>query len=274
MIEYIKDIARGVWKGAMDDHLTIVAAGVTYYLILGIFPAMAALILIYGLFFEPSQIQEQFNQMSGLLPDSLQEGILSQMKDISKKSGQAGLGGILSILLAVWSGSKASRAFIQALNITYNEEETRGFFRVMSNGVILTFSGLVTGTVALALIAILPVVLSFLHLQKESFWIIEIIRWTLLVFLFMTILAVYYRFAPDRKPPEWRWVTPGAVAATVLWIIASNVFSWYVGNFGNFNETYGAFGVAIIFLFWLYFSSFFILLGAELNIAIEKKLRH
>lgn len=269
-ISRLKDILKGVYLNVGKDNLPIIAAGMAYYFILGLFPSLAAFVLIYGFFAEPAQAQNQIQNLGSVLPLDVKKTVVDQIGEMSRKDGQAGIGAVISLFIAFWSGSKASKATTQALNIVYGETETRGFIQVIIIGLGLTISGIFLGILALGLIVLLPPLLETLQLNANLAWLIQAIRWGILLGLFMTVLALLYRFAPDRKPPRWKWVTPGAFLATLLWLAGSFVFSWYVSSFGHFNETYGSFGAAIIFLLWLYISAFLLLLGAELNQQFEQ----
>ena len=266
-----KKIGESLSQSIAKDNLSLVSAGMAYYLLLGLFPALIAFVLVFSLLTDSAQIQQQIQEFGRIVPPAVKSTIISQVETISQKSGQAGFGAVISILIAIWSGSKAAKALVKGLNIAYNEEESRGFVGVILIGLGLTVLGVMTGIIAIVLLVVIPIVMSFLTLGGLTAVVIEILRWLLMVFLFMTILALLYRFAPDRKPPEWKWVTPGAVMATLLWIIASATFSWYLANFGNFDEVYGSFGAPIVFLLLVFLSSFLILFGAEFNQEIERQ---
>jgi len=262
-----------VFTNLFDDNATLIAAGMAYYFLLSIFPVLAASVLLYGLVFSPADISEQLHSLEGMVPTEMLDVLSEHLGRISQESTSAGLGLVLSLGIAVWGGSKAAKAQMMALNIAYGEKETRSFFHKMTVSLGLTVGSIVATLVAIAVVVFLPVALSFLPLPLSVEWTISVVRWLLLIILFMVGLSVFYRFAPDRKPPEWKWVTPGAVVVTFFWIAASIGFSWYVSRFGSFNETYGSFGAAILFLFWLFITALFIVLGAEINEEVERQRR-
>jgi membrane protein len=176
-------------------------------------------------------------------------------------------------VLALWSASRGMSGLITALNIAYEEKETRGFFKLNLIALGLTLGLLVGGIVAIALVAVLPAIMRPLAVGAATKWMLLLAQWPLLIVLVMLGLAVLYRFAPNRDTPQWRWVSPGAAAATILWIVASVAFTVYVANFNSYDKTYGSLGGVIILLTWLYLSALMVLLGAVINAQSERQTR-
>jgi membrane protein len=273
------DLPKPGWKEILcrtkDDlkkhNLSMIAAGVAFYVFLGLIPALGALISIWGLVAEPATIQQQVESMSGLLPQDVVQILNDQLSRIANQPAGATLGAIIGTLLAIWSGAKAMKAVMIALNISYEEEETRGFFRLNFTAIALTLAGIVGFLLAIGAIVALPLVLERIGLDSTATALVKIVRWPLLALFAILGLGVLYRFGPDRKPPRWRWVSWGAVFATFAWLAISAGFSFYVANFGNYNKTYGSLGAVVVFLMWFLISAYMVLFGAELNAELEKQ---
>jgi membrane protein len=265
-----KDILWRTYEEFGKDRITSVAAGVTYYALLAIFPAIAALVSIYGLFADPATIQDHLNAMSGVLPGGALEIVGEQVKRISSQGGGAlGFGFIFGLVLSLWSANAGMKAVFDALNIVNNEEEKRSFVRLNLVSLSFTLSAILFILIALGGIVVLPIILDFIGLGSGTEWLLAIIRWPVLLIGVTLGLSLIYRFGPSRDKAEWRWVTPGGLIAAVLWIAVSMLFSWYVSNFGSYNETYGSLGAVIGFMTWIWLSSIVVLLGAEINAEME-----
>lgn len=262
------DILKRTKAELNDDNMMIIAAGVAFYLLIGIVPALIALISIYGLIADPQQVQQQFAAVSGMLPAEATTLLTEQIQRIASNKTAAGWGAALSILAALWASNTAMKALVTAMNIAYDERETRGFIKLTSVTLLLTIAAVVTGIVAIGAIVFLPMVLDAIGIDNAQL-IANAIRWPLLALLAIIGLAVLYRFGPDRAEPKWRWVSWGAVTAMVIWVLGSVAFSLYVSNFGKYNETYGSLAAVIVMMLWLYLSAVAILVGAELNAEIE-----
>lgn len=265
-----RDIALRVKNEISSDNLSMIAAGVAFYGLLAIFPAIAAMVSIYGLIADPQTVQQQISQLSGVLPQDAQSIVDDQLSRVSgSAAGALGIGAIAGLLLTLWSANKGTKALIEALNIVYDEQDERGFIKLNLISFALTVGILVFVVVALALVAALPALVGSLGLPEMLTTWARWLRWPVLAIAFVIALAMLYRFAPDRDQPKWRWVSWGAIAATVLWIAGSILFSWYVSNFGSYNETYGSVGAVIILMMWFWLSAYIVLLGAEVNAEME-----
>ncbi|RJQ69416.1 MAG: YihY/virulence factor BrkB family protein [Desulfobacteraceae bacterium] len=265
-----KDIAVRVKQEQSRDNLSIVAAGVAFYFILAMPPAIASAVSIYGLIADPQQVSQQLNALSGIIPAEAAAVIKGQLNRLVQQSSEAlGLGMLLGLLLALWSANKGTKALITSLNIVYEEEEKRGFIRLNLWSLMLTVLGIVAVLVALSLLVALPALIGKIGLSAFLKGLLVYARWPLLALLLVIGLAFIYRLAPDRDQPQWRWVSWGSVLATVLWIIGSVLFSYYVSNFGDYNKTYGSMGAVIILMLWFFLSSYVILLGGEINAEME-----
>jgi membrane protein len=261
---------RRVWDELGADNISHIAAGVGFYALLAIFPAFAALIALYGLVADPTTVERDLQMLSMLLPaESLQllTGALNELTTSEKKAH--GIGLLVSVTVALWSARVGTGALMTSLNMAYGENEKRNFivFNLVALG--LTLALVVFGIVALATVAVVPVVIKFLPFPETWVEIISAVRWPILGLLVMVTLSVIYRFAPSREKPRWRWVSSGAILATVLWVIGSALFSLYVGRFGSYDETYGSLGAVIVLLLWFWLTAYVILIGAELNAELE-----
>lgn len=265
-----KDILWRVKEEIGNDNLSIVSAGVAFYALLAIFPGLTALISIYGLIADPVEVQQQITAISNILPESAQDILNQQLTGIVQGSNAAlGIGVVIGILGTLWSAAKGVKTLMSALNIVYREKETRNFIKMTVSALALTAGSLIFSAVALGLIVALPALMGNLGLQQMTQTLMTVLRWPLLVVFIMFLLAVIYRYGPDRSQAKWRWVSWGAAIATILWIFASWLFSYYVSHFGSYNETYGSLGAIVILLMWFYLSAFIVLIGAELNAEME-----
>lgn len=270
-----KDIAFRVKDEIASDHVSLIAAGVAFYALLALFPAITALVAIGGLVLEPEQVVAQMQGLSGIMPQEVSDLIIGQAQEVAgSREGGLGLAAALGLALALYSASKGMASLIEGLNVAYDEEETRGFFGLKIQTLLLTI-GLILGVVlAVALLAVLPAVLQFVNLGSATEWLVMVLSWVLMFVVAITGLAILFRYGPSRDRPEWKWLSPGAVAAVAIWAVASAGFGFYVANFGSYNESFGSLAGAIILLMWLWISAFIVLMGAELNAEMEAQTRY
>jgi membrane protein len=267
-----RDIFWRSWKQLSDNNIFLAAGGVTYAVLLSLFPAMAALVSFYGLLMDPAQIAAQVDGMSAVLPGEMRQMLGQELHQLISAPHRAlSFGAALGILLALWSASRGMSGLISALDIAYDEKERRSFLSFNLVAIGLTICMLFAGIIALALVAGFPSAVQFLGLGGAAKWLLLLVQWPVLVVLSMIGLETLYRYAPDRQKQQWRWVSPGAVCATALWILASMAFTVYVANFSGYDKTYGSLGSVIVLLTWLYISSFVVLLGAVINGQIERQ---
>jgi membrane protein len=267
-----KDILVRTWSEISDNSIFLVAGGVTYAVLLALFPAMAALVSIYGLMFNLSQVEQQVAGLSTVLPAESAKMIADELHSlVTASSGSLSISAGVALIFALWTASRGMSGLINAFNIAYGEKESRGFIKLNAIAIGLTIAGLIGGTMILALVAVLPAAIQFVGLGIVAKWIILLLGWPLLIAVVLTSLAMLYRFAPDRRPPRWRWVSPGAITATIFWLLGSVGFSIYVSHFNSYDKTYGSLGGVVVLLTWLYLSSFVALLGAVINAQSERQ---
>ncbi|MDM8167660.1 YihY/virulence factor BrkB family protein [Roseovarius sp.] len=268
------DIVRRLVWGIPADHLSVVAAGVAFFGLLAIFPAVVALISIAGVLLDPVDVASQLEAYIGMLPQEAAAIIQDQVLKVTGGDEAAtGFAAILGLLLAIYGATRGMMTLMEGMNIAYGESETRGFVALYATGVALTLVIIVGLLTALVFMIVLPAVVGFLGLPGKVETAIVWLQWPVLALLAVLGLAVLYRFGPARAKARWRWISPGAVVATFLWMLGTIGFSLYTQNFASYNETYGTLGGVIILLTWLWLSSFIVLAGAKLNAEIEHQTR-
>lgn len=269
-----KDILLRVKDEIATDHVSLVAAGVAFYALLAIFPAVTALMALAGLVMEPAEVTAQLEALTNLIPEEAANIILDQAIAVTG-SEETGLGWafLIGLGLALYSASKGVGSLMEGLNVAYDEDETRGFVTklIWTLGLTLMLIGVLL--LGLAATVAVPAIVAFLALPDWFETFLTYGSWVLLAALTVVALAVLYRYGPARDNAEWKWLTPGSVIACILWIVASVGFSIYVSNFGSYNESFGSMAGAIILLMWLWISAFIVLLGAEFNSEMEAQTR-
>ena len=269
-----KDIALRLKGEIADDHVGLIAAGVAFYALMAIFPAITALMALSGLVLEPAEVTAQLEGLTQMIPEEAAQIILDQAVAVTgSEEGGLGVAFVIGILLAIYSASKGMGSLMEGLNVAYDEDETRGFVKrtLWTLGLTLfLIVGLILGLTATLAV---PALLAVFTLPDWVEIVVALARWLLLALLTIAGLAVLYRFGPARDNAEWKWLTPGAILACIVWIVASIGFSVYVSNFSSYNESFGSMAGAIILLMWLWISAFIVLLGAELNAEIEAQTR-
>lgn len=269
-----KDVALRVKDEAKRDNLTLIAAGVAFYAFFALFPTLFAIVAIYGLVADPAHVGSQVDAMGTVLPSGAREIIDEQLTRVaSTSSSTLGWGLLLSVVLAFWSASKGVRGLIDAINIAYDERESRGFFKRTGLTLLLTIGGIFAVILAVGALVAVPAILGSIGLGTVGHVLAQIARWVVLVAVIIVGLAVLYRLAPSRDAAKWRWITPGSILASVIWLLVSVGFALYVQWFGSYQQTFGSLAAVAILLMWFYFSALAILLGAETNAEAERQTR-
>jgi membrane protein len=263
-------VAQRVWVESGRDNLTVVSAGCAFYALFAVFPALSALIALYGLTTDPASVEQQFDMLSSVLPPQAYGIVIEQIKHLTESSNSSlGWGLILSLGLAVWSVSNLTQAMFAALNIAYEEPERRSLLRFYLSAFAFAILGILSGVVMLLAIVYVPILFAYAGYSHAFELLVKVARWPLLALIVLTFLALLYRYGPCRRSAKWRWVSVGSLFATVMWLIASAGFSFYVSTFAHYDRTYGSLGAVIVLLFWLYISFYIVLLGAEINAELE-----
>jgi membrane protein len=264
------DILWRTYREMQTDRLLSIAGGVSFFALLAIFPAITALVSAYGLFFNPGTIVDDIGQLNDVVPVTVLTIVHEQAMRIASNSGQTlSLGLVLGILISLWSAMGGVKAIIDALNVIYEQRESRSLIKLNAVALIFTLFGFATFLFAMAAIVVLPLVLSPIGLGSLAETITRIARWPVLLIFLLFGLAILYRYGPDRRAARWQWVSVGSVFAALTWFAASFLFSWYLTNFANYNATYGSLGAVVGLMTWLWISTIVVLLGAELNAEIE-----
>ncbi len=251
-------------------RLLAVAGGVTYFGLLALFPAIASIVALYGLFADTAAINDHLASLQGLLPSGAIEVIGDQAKRVASKGGTPlGFAFMIGLAVSLWSANAGMKAMFDALNIAYDRPERRGFLRLNLQSLLFTIAAIAVLLLALIATVAVPAVLHFTSISPVFDWLLWAARWPALIIIVVLALAVLYRYGPDRGEVAWRWITPGSILAAIIWVAASMLFSWYVGNFGKYNETYGSLGAVIGFMTWMWLSTTIILIGGELNSELE-----
>jgi membrane protein len=267
-----KAILLGVGKEFNQDQIPLIAAGVTFYMVLALFPALAAFVSVYGLASDPGQVGVQLHRLSHVLPGGAVTVIGGQLAELAKaKPSGLSLGFLVGVLTAIWSANGAAGAIVTGLNIAYEAKERRGFIRRTATSLAITVAMLAFAALAVILLGLASSAGHFIGPQGAL--IANLISWPTIVIILAIGLALLYRFGPCRRSVRLRWITPGAAAVVIVWVIVSAIFSAYVANFGHYNKTYGSLGAAVGFMTWLWLSSMLLLAGAELNAEIEGAAR-
>jgi membrane protein len=265
-----KQIVKRAWAENSADNMPIIAGGVAFFGFLSIFPALIAMISIYGLVASPQTVTRQVEDLSAQLPRDAAELIGAQLEAIAGNSGSALTWGlVVAILGALWSASGGVGNIVTAINLAYDEVETRNFVKLKATSLLLTFGAIVFVLITFGLVAVVPIVLDALPLGVVGTILAQVLRWVLLLTVFAGALAVLYRVAPDRDAAQLRWVSLGSVVVTVAWALVSLGFSFYVDNFGSYDKTYGTIAGVIVLMLWLYLTCYLVLLGAEINSEAE-----
>jgi membrane protein len=262
-----QDVLWRTWHEIGRDRLMATAAGVTFFTLLAIFPATAAFVSLYGLFFDIDQVGAQLSDLAMFVPASALALIEGQMVRLATARTDAlSVAFIVSLFLSVWTANASMNALFLGLNVVYGEREKRNFFlrRMVTYG--CTFAALVFASLATAILIAVPIGLKLLGLGET---LLVPLRWLLLLGLTACVFAVVYRLGPSRRPARWSWVMIGALGAALAWIIASLGFSWWVNNLANFDATYGPLGTVMVFMMWIWVSIVVVLLGAEFNAEME-----
>lgn len=265
-----KDILWRTYKQIGEDRLLAVAAGVVFYGLLALFPAITALVSLYGFFADPGSITQHLSAAGGILPSGGMSIIQEQVTRLAAKSGtKLSLGFIFGLGLALWSANSGMKAIIDALNVVYEEKEKRSFIKLNLASLALSTAGIASILLALGAVVVLPLVLGYVGLGSVTDMLFRLGRWPVLFILVIVGLAVVYRFAPSRREPRWRWLSVGSVFAAAAWLGSSALLSWYLASFANYDATYGSLGAVIGMMMWMWVSSIVILFGAQLNSEIE-----
>ncbi|RUM07798.1 YihY/virulence factor BrkB family protein [Rhizobium chutanense] len=266
----LRDVFWRLYHEVLDDRVTLIAAGVTFYLLLALFPAMAALVALYGLVADATTISEHLRELAALMPPGAFDLLADQIKElVNRRDSALGITFFVGLGIALWSTHGGTLAIFDAMNVAYEETEKRGLVRLNLIALCFTLCAMLLTIVMVVLIGVMPVVLSYLWLDQFKEHMALLLRWPLLLLVVAVAVTSIYRFGPSRQPAKFRWMTWGAVLTTVAWAAMSLGFSFYLDHFANYNATYGTLGALIGFLVWIWLSVVILVIGAELNAELE-----
>ncbi len=269
------DIGKRTFHEMKADNVQIVAAGVAFYFFLSVFPTIIATISVYSLVIEPDQIREQISKLSLILPEQA-FGMIKEFLEpvIAKSDKEIGWGLAISVLVSIWSANKGTSALFEGVNIAYDENDTRGIIKKNLLTLVFTLGGVVVGLISLLIVIFFPLLIKNLGLTPQIEHMLTWVRWVLLGIILVLTLSMVYKFAPNRRSPKLRWVSWGALLGSLLWLAGSMLFSWYVSNFGSYDDLYGSFAAVAILMLWLFLTAFIVLMGAEINSEMEHQTRY
>lgn len=265
-----RDVGTRVVQEVKADNVPLLAAGVAFYALLALFPALVAVVSIYGLVADPSEVSRQLESLTRTMPREAASLLVDQARTIAGTSdGKLGVSAAIGIVTALWSASSGMKWLLTALSLTYDEAEDRKFIKLRGTALVLTVAAAVAFVTSLVVIAAAPAVARTLGLGSVGATVFTVLRWPFLGALVIVGLAVVYRYGPNRDAPKWRWVSWGSAIAAVIWLVASGAFALYAATAGTFASSYGSVGGVVVMMLWLYLTVLSILLGSEINAEME-----
>lgn len=261
----------GSVSDSITDRMSLAAAGCAFYGTLALFPAISTLISLYGLAFNPTEVESQLMVLRHLVPAPAYALVDDRVRQlVTAPSGNLTIGLGISFVLTFWSASTGTRSVLSALNVAHDQPEERSYLKFQLIGLAMTMAVIMVTILSVALLVFIPVALNFLGLARFSGGLLHVAAFALLIGVFAASLAVLYRIGPSRRPPL-EPVVPGVLLGTALWLIASLLLTWYVANIGSFGVTYGPIGAVVGVMLWFYVSAYAALLGAELNVRLRQR---
>jgi membrane protein len=263
------DILYRVKDEISDDRIGTIAAGTTFFILLALFPALGALVSLYGLVADPATIATHLADLSGYVPTAMIDLIGGELQRLKGQESTLGISFVVALGLALWSANNGMKALFDALNVAYDEREKRGFLKLLAISTSFTLGAILFFVVVLNAMIGVPLLLKYLPLGPLGNILVTLLPALVMFGVAAFGIAVLYRYGPSRTRVQWHWITPGSIGAAIVWLIGSALFSWYLSNWGNYNATYGSLGAVIGVMMWIYISMWIVLVGAELNAEIE-----
>ncbi|NLS06759.1 YihY/virulence factor BrkB family protein [Rhizobium sp. P32RR-XVIII] len=271
----LKDVFWRIVAEIIDDRVMLIAAGVTYYLLLALFPALAALVSLYGFVADPVTIAGHIDFLSGLLPPGSLDIILTQLDALAQqKTSSLSIAFVVGLVVALWSTNSGIKALFEAMNVANGEAEKRSLVRLNLMSLAFTLGALLIAVVLITAIGVVPAVLSYLWLDRWEEQLARFARWPVILASAGAGITLLYHYGPSREHAKFHWLSWGAVFSTLLWLGASMLFSYYLENFANYNATYGTLGALIGFMVWMWISTIIVIVGAMLNAELEHQTAH
>lgn len=265
-----RDVAFRLWTSVGDDRITLIAAGATFFLLLALFPAMTAFVSLYGFVSDPATVADHVAFLAGFMPQGGVDLIRTQLTALATaRSGALSFAFLFGLLVAIWSANSGIKSLFEGMNIAYREREKRSFLQLNLRSLGFTLGALVIGILMIVSVGVVPAALAFLQLEGWSEIIVRYTRWPFMLVIVWAGITALYRFGPSRQNAKLRWISWGAGLSTIVWVIASWGFSYYLENFADYGATYGTLGAVIGFMVWTWISVTILLVGAELNAELE-----
>jgi membrane protein len=269
-VKGLRDVFWRVVNAVIADRVTLIAAGVTYFLLLSLFPALGALVALYGFIADPTTIMGHIGFLASVFPPGSFDLILDQLTALTQqKPSTLSFAFITGLVIALWSANSGMKALFDAMNVAYQEDEKRSFVRLNMLSLAFTFGALLIAIVLIAAIGVLPAALTYFWLDRWQELLARFARWPFILVFVGCGIAVIYRYGPSREQAKLKWLSWGVVFSTLLWLAASILFSFYLENFANYNATYGTLGALIGLMVWVWISVIILIVGAELNAELE-----
>jgi len=269
------EIFHRTGRSAIDDRIMTVAASVAFYALLSFVPGLSVLVTIYGIFVSPASIPGQIALMTDLFPEAARALIQEQaVRLATQSSGSLSITLVVSLGIAGWSANAAVKALFEALNTMWGKVDTRSFIRLNLESLLFTFTGMIVTVIVLVGVTDIPGYLTFLPIGATMQSMLALLRWPLVYLAGLGAIVMVYRRGPCRTPPGVIWTLPGAILASVVWMAASVLFSWYVSTLASYTATYGSLAAVVVTMTWLWLSAIVLLAGAELSSQIERQIYH
>ncbi|MCO6391432.1 YihY family inner membrane protein [Aliihoeflea aestuarii] len=264
------DIFWRVWANINDHRVMLIAAGVTFYLLLALFPALAAFVSIYGFVADPVTVADHISFLGGFLPSASLDIIYTQLEALAEQRPEAlSFGFITGFLIALWSANNGIKSMFDAMNVANQENEKRSFVKLNLISFCFTLGAMFLAIAFIFTVGVVPAILALLRLDDFGPMLIAALRWPVMLMIIITGISLLYRFGPSREYAKWRWLSWGACFSSFVWIVMSFGFSWYLQNFADYNATYGSLGAVIGFMMWTWISTMIVIVGAEINAEME-----
>lgn len=266
----LRDVFWRLVSEVSEDRVTLVAAGVAFYILLSLFPALGALVSLYGIIADTGTMAKQIEFMSDVLPPGAFDIILTQLNVlVQQQASSLSISFLLALAIALWSANSGIKALFDAMNVAYGEAEKRGIVRLNLVSLTFTLGALIFAAILIAAIGGVPAVLSYIWLDRWQKTLIRLLRWPVLLIFVVGGITLIYHYGPSREHAKFRWLSWGAVFSTLLWLTASILFSYYLETFADYQATYGALGALVGFMVWTWISVIVVIVGAELNAELE-----
>lgn len=266
----LRDVFWRLVSEVSEDRVTLVAAGVAFYVLLSLFPALGALVSLYGIIADTGTMAKQIEFISDVLPPGAFDIILTQLNVlVQQKASSLSISFLLALAIALWSANSGIKALFDAMNVAYGEAEKRGIVRLNLVSLAFTLGALIFAAILIAALGGVPAVLSYIWLDRWQETLIRLLRWPVLLIFVAGGITLIYHYGPSREHAKFRWLSWGAVFSTFLWLTASILFSYYLETFADYQATYGALGALVGFMVWTWISVIVLIVGAELNAELE-----